>query len=237
MNIKKYHLTFLIVLVTVVSLYGQDEGLKEYPVKRENSSFSLNVGIGGTFYSLFDITRVSYVTTNGIFDGGITAFFDATYVEANINVIFGSLVPIYPDDPNNSSTRLTHIGFSVFGKYPFPKGKITWFPLLGINYQLFLSGQMKDPDGNDYGETMDRDYPVGGDYSASDQFDLLSIGFGGGMDVKLSQKFFWRSEIIINIKINSVIEADNRRNANKYDFDYFHIAFGPYIRMGVGYKF
>jgi hypothetical protein len=170
--------------------------------------------------------------------GGVTAFFDATYAEASMDVLWGSqLSPIYPEDSSSGSMALSHLGFSVYGKYPFVLKKITIYPMLGIDYHMFLSGQIKDEDGNGYGSKIKRGDTVDGGYNAEDSLDRLSIGLGFGMDFPLPKSFFIRSEIILNYTFDSRVERDRRKNAKDYNYDYLSAVFGPSVKLALGYRF
>jgi hypothetical protein len=205
---------------------------------KKKNDFSLSAGVGGLFQSSFDIERMQRYSAQATVSGGVTAFFDATYAEAGIDMLWGSqLPPIYPEDPESGSMALTHIGFSLYGKYPFVLKRITIYPMLGIDYHMFLSAQMKDADGNNYDSKIKRGDTVDGKYNAEDSLDYLSIGLGFGMDFPLPKSFFVRSEILISYAFDSRVERDRRKNAKDYDYDYLSIVFGPSVKLAVGYRF
>jgi hypothetical protein len=234
---------FIIVLALLVSdfICAQEEQLPvqdEAENVKKGNSFSLSAGAGGFFQSSFDIERIQWVSAQATVGGGVTAFFDATYAEAGINMLWGSqLPPIYPKDTGSGSMALTHIGFSVYGKYPFALKKMTIYPMLGIDYNMFLSGQMQDADGNDYGGKIKRGDAADGGYTAEDCLDYVAIGLGFGMDFLLPKSFFIRSEIIINYTFDSKVERDRRKNAKEYNYDYLSAVFGPSVKLALGYRF
>jgi hypothetical protein len=205
---------------------------------KKKNNFSFSAGLGGLFQSSFDIERMQWYSVQATVGGGVTAFFDATYAEASIDILWGAqLPPIYPKDPESGSISLTHIGFSLYGKYPFALKKITIYPMLGIDYHVFLSAQMKDADGNDYGAKIKRGDAVDGDYNVEDSLDYVSIGLGFGMDFPLPKSFFIRSEILISYTFDSIVERDRRKNAKDYGYDYISAVFGPSVKLALGYRF
>jgi hypothetical protein len=199
--------------------------------------FSLSAGIGGTVYSRLALERMDATFATPSIGGGVGTFFDATYAELSVDLLWGSqLPPIYPDDTASGSISLTHTGFSLYGKYPFTLKKFTLYPLLGIEYHLFSSAHVKNADGNYYGVKIKRGDDIGG-YNAEDRFDFLSLGTGVGVDVQLPQSFFIRSEIILNYTFNSKVEKDKRKAAKEYGFDFLSVVFGARVKLAVGYRF
>jgi hypothetical protein len=201
--------------------------------------FSLSAGVGGDFSVLFDVEKNHNAFEPQVTPGGgVSVFFDATYIVASVDMVWGSKMKfIYPSDPANISFSLNHIEFSVYGKYPFVLKKLTLYPLIGVDYHMLLSAQVKDADGNDAGEKIKRGDSIGGGYNAEDQFDYLSLGLGVGLDFPLPKSFFIRSEFILHYVLDSKITRDRRKYADKFDFDYLSIVFGPQLKLAVGYRF
>jgi outer membrane protein W len=162
-------------------------------------------------------------TRNGF---GVQAFVDATYAEVSLDVIFGSqhqnAAETYENDPS-----MTHFGFSVLGKYPFKVGPVVLFPLVGIDYQVFLGGKYK------YGD-IDRS-----DLDYSDMFDAFSIVAGVGADYYLTDALYIRGSFTWNFKLDSKSEADLRKTAADGGWDEYLTIFtsGPRLRVAVGYAF
>jgi hypothetical protein len=162
-------------------------------------------------------------TRNGF---GVQAFVDATYAEVSLDVIFGSQSSMMGQD---IVVSMTHLGFSVLGKYPIPVGPVVLFPLVGIDYQLFLSGKYAST-------TVDRsDLPS--DYS--DMFDAFSIVAGVGADYYLTDALYIRGSFTWNFKLDSKFEADLRKTAADQGWDEYLTIFtsGPRLRVAVGYAF
>jgi hypothetical protein len=243
MNGKKYIFIMAMALLMSGFIFAQEEqpplqNEAENTGAKKKNNFSLSAGVGGLFNSSFDIERIQWSSVQATVGGGVTAFFDATYAEASIDMLWGSqLPPIYLEDPESGSMALSHIGFSLYGKYPFVLKRITIYPMLGIDYHMFLSAQMKDANGNDYGGKIKRGDAVDGKYNAEDSLDYLSIGLGFGMDFPLPKSFFIRSEILISYTFDSKVERDRRKNAKEYNYDYLSAVFGPSVKLALGYRF
>jgi len=226
--VKKYCAAFLLAL----SLSGAAFSENHLP------GFSMSAGLGGIGYALFDIEDIQWYTIDASAAGGVSVFFDGTYFEAACDMIWGrQFSPLHPKDPASGSIALTHTGISLYGKFPFEFKKLTIYPMLGIDYHFFLSGQVQDSDGNDYGEKFKRTEKLDGDHKAWQQFDYFSIGLGFGMDFQLPKSFFIRSEFIFNYKFDSSIERERRKGAEEWGYDYTSVVFGPCVKIGLGYRF
>jgi opacity protein-like surface antigen len=201
--------------------------------------FSLSAGAGGMFDALFSSTKMGDAdpSKTNLVGGGLYAFFDATYAEVDLDLLFSS--QSNPDAKDSGSMALTYFGFSVLGKYPIALNEqVSLFPLLGIDYQAFLSGQMKDKDGKDI-EGID---PINsadkmGDNTAGETFSLFSIAVGVGADFSLTEQLYLRGEFLWNFKLDSAPEADARKKMKDANVDYSSFTSGPRIKLAVGFKF
>jgi hypothetical protein len=212
---------------------------QEQIFEKKGGAFSMSAGAGGIFSATLDIEKVhNSISPYVMPTAGFNIFFDVMYVEAGIDLQHGSRYSFaYPMDPANSTTALTHLGFSLYGKYPFRLSKITLYPLLGIDFRLFLSGQVYDSDGNKFWGELKRGDSIGGGYTAEDQFDMLSLCAGLGLDFPLPKHFFIRSEFIFKYMFDSAIISDKKDAAQKYNFEYFDIVVEPCIKLMLGYRF
>jgi opacity protein-like surface antigen len=191
-------------------------------------AFSLSAGAGGVFNALLTEPKDTYVVTTGgpLIGGGGYAFLDATYAELGVDFLFSSPSIHWGD---GGYVVESHFGFSVLGKYPIAIGSLTVFPLVGIDYQIFLQYQQKDKDGKDVGDPTKRaDVPE--DYA--DRYDAFSIAIGGGVDIPVADKIFVRGEALWNFKLDSKYEKEARDTG----FVEFFTS-GPRINLGVGCKF
>lgn len=103
-------------------------------------------------------------------------FFDAKYVEISMNCIISE----------DYEQKLTQAGFTVLGKLPFTTGPVTFFPVLGVDFQFFLFGE-----GGDL--TIKRDDLPG---DKQDFYDDYSYCAGIGLDYNMSDKLYLRGEAI-----------------------------------------
>jgi TolB-like protein len=207
-----------------------------------NSFLSIGGGLilGGAFTSYTQEYNVNnsyghseYTQTGSRseFDIGAFAFFDAKYVELNIELYSGSgsqrsswtytyfwtLGDKGSDSGNNSSDQssiLLNIG--ILGKYPFNINDFTFFPVLGIDYQIFLSLKNNGTE-------------ITGDLSGN---NAIWIKLGGGIDYEITHSLFIRGEFLWGFKINSKYE-----NENVTDNYFKYFTHGPTIKIGIGYTF
>jgi hypothetical protein len=226
------------------SAFSLSSGDKDNPSEGHYPAADFSVSIGGRiFYNgMFNIWKYNYEYTGyadpnadlaAIFDNnlfsnhgfGIGGFFDATYVEIGIDFIFGSFKPNSEKYFSDFELKSTQFGFSILGKYPFAFGEITVFPLLGIDYQLFLSGESN-------GWPLSRD-DLGDD---DDMYDAFSISVGIGLDYNLSGKLYLRGELLANFKKDSTFESELIRLAEERSITFSLFTFGPRVSIGLGYK-
>jgi len=155
---------------------------------------------------------------------GAFAFFDASYVEADVYFVYGTLTTVVKGksdgvsiDETQDAGSVLSLGFSLLGKYPIDIGNFTFFPLLGISYNAVLSWKYE-------GESYDKP----GDLS---QFGLLA-GVGG--DIKLSGPLFIRLEGLLHLRFASKYMRDTIEGAEDVKTT---LGFGPQIKAAIGYKF
>jgi opacity protein-like surface antigen len=186
--------------------------------------FKLSAGGGGFFDVLFKTGKIGdhKVNSNAI-GGGVYAFFDATYAEIDLDMLFNSQTD---PDIDDFSMRGIFFGFSVLGKYPFEVGPVTLFPLVGIDYQMFLSGTPYYKD--EAGDSIDRN-----DMSKPENSDLFSIAAGIGLDYPITDSLYIRGEFLWNFKLDDEDEAKARKDND----DYTVFTSGPRLKVGVGFKF
>ena len=185
----------------------------------------------------------------GLFDtkditlgGGVYGFFDATYAEASVGLVFNRVsqtvdIPNLPDinaamrGPETHRYLFTQLNLTLLLKYPFALGS-RWrvFPLLGADGQIALG---------DYDEKMREDFKkikaLGYDMPhLGDFWNSLWIRAGAGADFALAGNLFLRGEVLYGIKLNSVYDT---QMADYWAEDIRGIASGVNIRLGLGYQF
>jgi hypothetical protein len=130
--------------------------------------------------------------------GGAFAFFDMTYLEADVGFFFGSgKWELRVGSPFNTSFKVgdwsfTSFNIGVFAKYPFDvSGKVKLFPLLGAEYLAVVETRLDDE------ETSDR-----GDFSQ------LWFKAGGGIDYDINTSLYFRAEVLYGLRLATKLEKD-----------------------------
>ncbi|MDR1972326.1 MAG: outer membrane beta-barrel protein [Treponema sp.] len=180
----------------------------------EIPAFQLSAGAGalldvGIYNGKISGTKIYSHSTVGF--GGY-AFLDATFAEFSLGISGGpSTIKINTLGTDKGTYSALNIG--LLGKYPFALGRITAFPLLGIDYQIFLA--LKDSSGTKADDAAK-------DYSA------LWFKFGGGADFDLTDSIYLRGEFLYGLRTKNKVERDDSLKG---------VGNGPSIRLGVGYRF
>jgi len=190
----------------------------------------VSIGIGGDFAVSWD----SITTTNGgstyemlytRSGGGFYAFFDATYVEVDVGMLFGSQKYKYSWSSGSleydQGTR-SYLTLGLFGKYPIDLGGFTLFPMLGIQYDLGLSA--KDTNGKDI-EFKDP--------SMADTLNRLWIKLGVGADINLGDSIYLRPSLLYGINFGTKVNNDTVK-AGTNTTGLYH---GLDIRAALGFRF
>ena len=236
---------FLILIISMpVGIFAKD--------------FSLSAGAGGlagytfTRYTLEGSGTKSAQSMDRINYAGFL-FFDATYVELSImfqgNINTYSENMIYDDASLADSSGVgyeTSLGFSLMGKYPLKiNEKMTWFPLLGAEYQITLL-QRRRPDGGyvydrtsgDYATDRDKDdnpYPL---YA----WNALWVNIGAGLDFYITGSLFLRGELFFGFRMPTIyelgaLEVVKNPPMNVTDPSFGGLTGSPTLKIAVGYRF
>jgi hypothetical protein len=206
-----------ITLCAVLVLWTAASALALPPLK-------LSVGAGGLFASDFGGGVKEDSSGDAIkmpsYGGGGFAFFDATYAELAVSFIYGA--GKY-DEPNQAiqNYSVMNLGFSLLGKYPFSIGKLSVFPLVGVEYRRTLS--VKDEDGNEA--------------DGLDPGDLSALWFqaGGGADFALTDKFFLRGSLLYGLRLPNKCEDDMAKDGGPGISP--RLGHGLTVKIAVGYRF
>jgi hypothetical protein len=173
---------------------------------------------------------------------GFYGFFDATYVEANLGVLFGNeKQDQYPADTHEDTKKgidVTALKIGLFGKYPFQLGgKAAVFPMLGVDIMVPLGGRA-------YGHDLDSDIlkKDGKDFKSwyfDNRFTQVWLKLGVGADFYATDHIFIRPEFMYGIRVNRT--DDENDIIGKWDNDKKPasgvLGHGLDIRMAVGYRF
>ena len=153
-------------------------------------------------------------------------FFDATYIELDVDFIYGH-IKYFVDLFDTGKTVIDRsnsfqLHFSLIGKYPIVMEKLTFFPLLGISYTIFL---VYNPDYFILNNTP---------YNKASEFNRIGILSGLGFETAINTNLYFRSEIMIHYRfpnktIKDAIVSDPDAKATA--------GLGPRIKVGVGYRF
>ena len=150
--------------------------------------------------------------------GGISAFYEVTFVEASIGLMFGNMREVNVGDFGGNVLYGT---LGLFGKYPFSLGMFTLFPMTGIQSDLGVIAYYKVIDG-------DRDNPERGDF-----LNRLWIKSGIGVDNNCSDNVFYRFTFLYGINFGNTDDWVFKRKTN--NFNSFH--HGLDFRIAIGFKF
>jgi hypothetical protein len=202
-----------------------------------------NSGTEGHIKSEQTMDRVNY--------GGFL-FFDASYgefavslrggqnsYEETMNTSFGNTLP------SQGTGSEMALGFSLLGKYPFRVNKkITWFPLLGIEYLVALL-EWRKPQGDAVHDRTDGELPADldkdGDAYPLSAWNSLTIDLGAGFDYQISKRLFLRNELLFSFRLQTSYET-GALEMTKQKFSASDIALegltgGPTLRTSLGYRF
>jgi len=192
----------------------------------------VSVGGGANFTANFTSYTLNKEATDAgikvsdptLIGGGVYGFFDATYIEANVGVLFGNY---NMKESNSKGLDVIALKIGLFGKYPFElSGAFSVFPLLGVDVMLPLS------------ITSGGEAPTGEAKTTVDKmFTQAWIKLGIGADINATDHIFVRPEFLYGIRFNTDDEtkAIGAYNAGKRFSSIF--GHGLDIRVAVGYRF
>jgi hypothetical protein len=176
------------------------------------SAFAIDtsIGFGGNFFWNSDPYAIeTFMNTYG---GGLFAFFDTTYIEASIGMVFGSIGEDGSAMAAYDGLTVSCLTFSLYFKYPLRLGfigNVDIFPLIGIQYDFGIIG-------------MD---------NFSDTIDLLNklwIKFGMGADINLTDKMYLRPSAFWGLNFGSKTLSEFTPPRHGHD--------GLDIRLALGFR-
>ena len=218
---------FLLVLVLMVfitvNLFAIDMSLGF------GGNFSLDSDIYwdgnvGSFRNRSDDTE--HVMTIG---GEIFIFFDAKFIEAGLGFMYGSAIGEYldgrewSDSWDNGMPRI-FTTFHLYGKYPFNLGRFTYFPLLGIQYDISIGDwgrSFVNSDGSDGHERVEHT-----------NNNRLWVKIGAGADFNITNKVYLRPSILYGLNFGKNNDRDRKKENN--NLGSVHDGFD--FRLAIGFK-
>ena len=223
--------------------------------------------IEGSQYG-FPETTVRSTQDMDRFNYGGFLFFDAKY--AALSVILQGGINSYderiiqdggelPQSPGEGTGSEMSLGFSLMGKLPFTiNERITWFPMLGVEYQIALIQKRK----GDYVIYEDGDYvQKHGEYDRTDgvtaadldkngdpyplsAWNALWINIGAGLDYNFTESLFLRSELFFGFRLPTGYEMgsldmlkDKEGPIMLNDEKPRGLTGSPSLKIGIGYRF
>jgi len=177
----------------------------------------------------YDVSGMSPIK-HSRFGIGANAFFDATFVEINVGLLFGNYKS---DQSGDEGQDLTEITLGLVGKYPVSvSNDIVFFPFVGIDYNINLeakdvkSGKKREDD--QFGKDKN-----GNDYTRADVLSNLSILLGIGLDLGLTDAMYLRAEAGYGIVLNNKSQKDQLDNNSKLTITQGKIP----IKVALGFNF
>ena len=200
---KRIFLTLLVVTLAAGGTFAQ-----------------ISVGAGGNFAAGFDSLKdgdgkISITTTGG----GFYAFFDATYVELDIGMLFGKQQIKMSGGGfslGGSGPSVTALTLGLYGKFPIELGIISLFPMLGLQYDIGLSVQQS-------GYKLDSS-------EVASYMNRFWIKLGAGVDINFSDLLYLRPSFLYGINFGTKDLNDLKGSASSF----YHGLDG---RLALGFKF
>ena len=205
-------------------------------------NISMSAGVGGNFAFNFtstvftqdykDIVKPKEGDGNWTLMGyGGSAFFDATFVEASVGVLFGN-----EKGANDSSkgTDVTALRIGLLGKYPIDMGRgLFFFPTAGVDVMLPLGGKINGTDIND--DKVPKEYKD----EFNKRYTQIWIKGGVGADIYLMPRVYIRPTFLYGVRFNTEPERDGMSEANKGNDKMISaiVGHGLDIRFAIGYRF
>jgi hypothetical protein len=209
-------------------------------------AIDMSAGIGGNF-GIYNVKQshpdFDTESPDPIMGGGVFAFFDASYVMVKLGMYFdGSKTEVSTPELNmglfttpatkvSTETTNTYLSIGLLGKIPFELGSVTLFPMLGFEYNMYLSGKYSmTTESGSTKTTVDGDGKRG-DVDEPKELDMFILQLGCGLDINLTDTIYLRPIILWGIDLTQT-EAekdfkDNDGKTFKHKFDF---------ALAVGFK-
>jgi opacity protein-like surface antigen len=204
------------------------------------SAIEVSAGVGGDVAFIFTSTdtnipqpyKSQLITAFDDVDmtrWGISAFFDAQYIEANIGFKFLTSSYSGSDYKYEETDNFFNIGLKL--KYPFKiTESIRIFPLIGFDYSIFDRGKATY-DGQIY-IVYNRDNLI-----LSDALDGFSLNLGVGGDFFISGNVYIRCEYNYSFFLNTETQKETIETIESSGYNLSIFQNGPMFMLAVGYRF
>lgn len=150
---------------------------------------------------------------------GARAFFDIKYAAIFVGGVFDvGNEKISSDEYSGDIDRqIQYLNVGLIGKYPFSAGNSAKiFPLIGIEYDMALSGKAMGQKIEDFREHK------------NDENDHLWLDLGVGSDISISERFIIRPQAMFGLQFNKPKNLPAKAKAFAYKID---------VGIGIGLKF
>jgi opacity protein-like surface antigen len=268
MDMKKCLVLAMIFAVTSTAVFAQEGSGESGDKPKSSLPFGIKLSAGGG--ALFSADFTTYTMSGDYKDmwdyyaglypdsmpgykadlynqntvvAGFYAFFDATYAEANVAMVFGRTLLDNTKDRtagDNKPINISALRLGLLGKYPIPlNGKFTLFPMLGIDGEIVMS---EKHDGKNTKITISKSKK---DATGTDAHSSFWFKAGVGGDYALTETLYLRGEFLYGIRLNNKAEqwllgdGGKTTGLNNKDIKQFSsiVGHGLDVKVGVGYKF
>jgi opacity protein-like surface antigen len=208
---------------------------------QEKSPFRLSLGFGGSLDANFstwflddskpgDLHRYD----SSSLETAPYIFLDLKYAEIDLGLGIGTAGDFKSGNPLSSDDNFPAQTISLRGgaylKYPFTLSKMfTLYPLLGAEYELFLSAKKEDE--------RDAKFPVSSSKQNANAMEALSttsFKAGVGLDTFFTDNIFLRTEMMYGIRLPSKFEQYQADIYENVESNLFH---GGDFKIAIGYRF
>ena len=238
------NIIFLMLLILMpISIFAADFSLSAGGGGLLGYTFSRYTLKGGNVTSTQNMDRLNYAGF---------LFVDVAYAELSIIIQGGN--GSYAENMIYSDAELTDskgkgyetsLGFSLLGKYPFSiNGRMSWFPLFGVEYQIALL-QRRKPDGGIVYDRTSGDYATDRDKNDNSYplyaWNSLWVNVGAGLDYYINKSIFVRSELFFGFRMSTIYELGALEVVKNPPMSIQNpkmagLTGSPALKLGVGYR-
>ncbi|MDR2842258.1 MAG: hypothetical protein LBV52_03545, partial [Spirochaetaceae bacterium] len=124
-----------------------------------------------------------------------------------------------------------NLGIGIFGKYPLElTPEWTIFPILGFQFDICLAQNYA----KDY--TFYENTKRGDSYGKAERWSSTILKAGVGADFSVSQAYFFRAEILYDLKFNSELDKSFMNAVDSYANSVTNTTMGFSVKIAFGIK-